>query len=71
MSSRISNGRLLESSGRLVELLYRTSPIAEDLAEYNLANITYISVLRLPVSIFFVYTMTRVAQISLNAVFLY
>ena len=36
MSSRISIGRPLESTGCPVELLYRTSPRAEDLAHYFL-----------------------------------
>ena len=35
MSSRISIGRPLVSTGRPVELLYRTSPRAEDLADYK------------------------------------
>ena len=34
MSSRISIGRPLESTGHPVELLYRMSPRAEDLAQY-------------------------------------
>ena len=37
MSSRISIGRPLKSIGRPVELLYRTSPRAEDLVDYDAA----------------------------------
>ena len=36
MSSKISIGCPLESTGRPVELLYCTSPRAEDLVDYNL-----------------------------------
>ena len=35
MSSKISIGRLLESTGRPVELVYWTSSRAEELAEYD------------------------------------
>ena len=41
MSSRISIGRPLESTGRPVELLYRTSPKAEDLAHCVLGKIDF------------------------------
>ena len=41
MSSRISIGRPLESTRRPVELLYRTSPRAEDLAECAIAKKSY------------------------------